>query len=208
MQLLLNSIGKRFGNEWIFKNINLTINKENNLVILGGNGSGKSTLLGIISGFMQASAGDIKYVYNNQEIFKEYIYKHISIAAPYLELIEEYSAIESIIFQAKFKPFINQLSASEILEISGLNYTKNKAVKDFSSGMKQRLKLTLAILTDAPLLLLDEPCSNLDKKAADWYDSMINQYANNKLIIVCSNHLSHEYSFCRDTLKVEDFNVN
>lgn len=205
MEIFAHEIGKKFGTEWIIKNFNHHFTATNPCAILGGNGSGKSTLLKIIAGYMQAGKGKIIYKHHHQEQESENIYQLISYAAPYLELVEEFTCIESIAFQQKFKPFLNQSSAAEVLEISGLQHASNKTLKVFSSGMKQRLKLTLAIMADCPVLMLDEPCSNLDAKAIDWYHNMLDTYAKNKLIIICSNHLHYEYQICKQELNTEAF---
>jgi ABC-type multidrug transport system ATPase subunit len=205
MEIFAQEIGKKFGNEWVIKNFNHHFTSQNPCVILGGNGSGKSTLLKIIAGFMQAGKGKVIYKHNGLEQSTEKVYELISYAAPYLELVEEFSCLESIQFQQKFKPFVNKFSDKEILELSGLQQASNKPLRVFSSGMKQRLKLTLAIMADCPVLMLDEPCSNLDAKAIDWYHQMLNNYAKNKLIVICSNHLQYEYQICTQQINTEAF---
>jgi ABC-type multidrug transport system ATPase subunit len=208
MEIIAQGVGKQFGNEWIIKNFNHHFEAHKACVILGGNGSGKSTLLKIISGFMQPGSGSIIYKHEQVEIDKENIHREVSYAAPYLELIEEFTCLESILFHQKFKPFVNQLSATEVLELSGLQHAAHKELKVFSSGMKQRLKLTLAILSNCKVLLLDEPCANLDAKAIDWYQQMIETYASTKLMLVCSNHLTYEYEFCKEQINTETFKSN
>jgi ABC-type multidrug transport system ATPase subunit len=205
MEIFAQEIGKKFGNEWVIKNFNHHFTSQNPCVILGGNGSGKSTLLKIIAGFMQAGKGKVIYKHNGLEQSIEKVYELISYAAPYLELVEEFSCLESIQFQQKFKPFVNKFSDKEILELSGLQQASNKPLRVFSSGMKQRLKLTLAIMADCPVLMLDEPCSNLDAKAIDWYHQMLDNYAKNKLIVICSNHLQYEYQICTQQINTEAF---
>jgi ABC-type multidrug transport system ATPase subunit len=91
------------------------------------------------------------------------------------------------------------------MEITQLEKAKNKQLKYFSSGMKQRVRLALAVLCDSPLLLLDEPTSNLDKKAIDWYQQLVTDHSKNRLIIVASNQQEYEYPFCNKTLMVEDY---
>ncbi len=71
--------------------------------------------------------------------------------------------------------------------------------------MRQRLKLTLAILADAPILFLDEPTTNLDATVIDWYKNMISTYAMHKTIVVCSNSIKEEYGFCERIITMEDF---
>jgi len=203
MQITLSKIGKRFNSEWIFRNVNFQFNVAEKYVLLGGNGSGKSTLLQIIAGNFLPSIGNISYQYNSVQISSEEIYKYLTIAAPYLELLEEFTFQELIKFQKAFKPFL--ITEKEILEISELQHIKSKPIKYFSSGMKQRAKITLAVLADVPLLLLDEPSTNLDHKAVQWYDDLIKKFAMHKTIIVASNKQEAEYTFCNHFLNIEDF---
>lgn len=205
LNIQLESIGKKFGNEWIFKNLNLNLNPGDKLAVLGGNGSGKSTLLQVISGYVLPNAG--KVVFKNGETTEdaESFKNHLSIATPYLELIEDYTFTELIEHCAVYKPFLNNLSAKEILETAELKHAENKYIKNYSSGMKQRAKLTLAILAEAPLLLLDEPASNLDNNAIEWYIKLVGWYGANKTIIVCSNSVKEEYEFCDKVLNVMDY---
>lgn len=203
MQITLSDIGKRYNSEWIFRHINYNFISGEKYVLLGGNGSGKSTLLQLIAGNYLPSAGKIQYQNQQSEISTDEIFKHLTIAAPYLELFEEFTFPELIDLQKEFKPFL--LSNNEILEVSELSHAKHKAIKYYSSGMKQRAKLTLAVLSDVSLLLLDEPTSNLDFKAMQWYDNLIKQFALNKTIIVASNKQEAEYAFCNNFLSVEDF---
>jgi len=127
----------------------------------------------------------------------------MSISAPYLELIEEFTLEEIIHFHFKFKKAKNGLSEGEVLKLSGLESKKDKVFKFFSSGMKQRIKLTLAILSDTPILLLDEPCSNLDSHVVKWYQEMIAQYAMDRTIIVASNNQQDEFAFCDQRISID-----
>ncbi|MGB3947981.1 MAG: ATP-binding cassette domain-containing protein [Bacteroidia bacterium] len=205
MQITLNTIGKRYNYEWIFRNVNYDFTENNSYVILGSNGSGKSTLLQVILGSIIPSHGEITYNHAGASILPETIFKSVSFASPYMEVYEEFTLLELIEFHAKFKPFIKNIDFQQIIAISDLEKAKNKPIKQFSSGMKQRVKLTLAILSDTPLLLLDEPTSNLDKKAIDWYQQLITNYTQNRLVIVCSNQIEHEYFFCKKQLSIEDY---
>lgn len=205
MQIKLNNIGKRYNYEWIFRKVNYEFTSDNNYVILGGNGSGKSTLLQVITGNLMQSEGELNYTISDSKIENENIFKHLSFAAPYLDLFEEFTLVESIEFQAKFKPFYKELDTKKIIELTQLKKAKDKQLKQYSSGMKQRVRLALAILSDTPLLLLDEPTSNLDKKAIDWYQNLINNYSKNRLIFVCSNQQEYEYPFCNKQLFIEEF---
>lgn len=231
MDLKLKNIGKRYNYEWIFREVNYDFTSDNNYVILGANGSGKSTLLQVIAGNLIASEGSIEYRSQKLEVRsekqelihetkdsrqktqdliipEEEIFKHLSFASPYLELFDEFTLIESIEFQGQFKPFYDGLTTQAIIELTQLEKAKDKQLKQYSSGMKQRVRLALAILCDTPLLLLDEPSSNLDKKSIDWYQNLVAQYSNNRLIIVCSNEQEYEYPFCNKEIFIEDYKNN
>jgi ABC-type multidrug transport system ATPase subunit len=206
----LNNIGKKFGSEWIFRNLSFEIEANDKLVVLGGNGSGKSTLLQIISGFVSANEGEV--IFNQKSIGtnQQPTFNNaglISFASPYLQLVEDFTLQEMIDHTRLFKPFVNDLSTPEIINTIELQQAKNKYIKQFSSGMKQRLKLGLAILANTPLLLLDEPISNLDKNAIEWYQKLISTHSNNRTIIVCSNAIKDEYVFCTKELNVLEYKL-
>jgi ABC-type multidrug transport system ATPase subunit len=209
MQIQLTNIGKRYNYEWIFRNITREFTTGNHYAILGSNGSGKSTLLQVIAGSLIPSEGEIRYSSTpsvSETIAVEEIYTQLSFASPYLELLEELTLTESIAFHAQFKTFYDKLNIKQMLSLMQLEKAKDKQLKYFSSGMKQRVRLALAILSNTPLLLLDEPTSNLDKNAISWYQQLIQSYSTNRLIIVASNQLEYEYaSFCNVIINVEDF---
>lgn len=200
-----SELGKNFGKEWLFRHLSFEIQEGGRVVVLGPNGSGKSTLLQIISGYMVPSEGTINWTQNLAPFPREKLFSTLSYSSPYLELFEELSPVELIEFQRVNKPFLNNLSAIEILRIAELERYANRQVRFFSSGMKQRLKNALALLSDTALLLLDEPCSNFDKDAVNWYKSVIEKFTQGKTIIVCSNHQSEEYFFCTQSIDVSHF---
>ncbi|MBS1637494.1 MAG: ABC transporter ATP-binding protein [Bacteroidetes bacterium] len=205
ISITLSNAGKKFGKDWIFRKVTLDIHPGEKLVILGLNGSGKSTLLQALSGYLTLNEGSLKYTAGETLVEDEKQYHYISLASPYLELIEDFTLQEMIAHAANYKPFMNQLSNDAVVELSGLAAHRHKFIRLFSSGMKQRLKLILAILADAPVLLLDEPTTNLDASVIAWYGQMIREYASHKTIVVASNSIKEEYAFCTRELRMSDF---
>lgn len=203
MNIGLNNIGCRFNKDWIFRNINQTFIDKQKYAVLGPNGSGKSTFLGIVLGNLSPSEGEITYT-AAQPIPVEQIYQHLSFAAPYLDLVEEFTLTETINFHFQFKPYAAGLNTKLMIELLDLKNAKDKALKYFSSGMKQRTKLALACCAATPILLLDEPTSNLDNQGVDWYLQLIETYAKDKMIIIGSNQ-EHEYSFCENKLEISNY---
>lgn len=205
MQINLTAAAKRFNTEWIFSNLNFNFATGQHYALIGNNGSGKSTLLQIIAGYIELTKGQINWLdAAGKSIDSSRIFEQISIAAPYLELVEEFTAIEQIEFHQHFKATQPSLQPAALLDKIGLNKAADKQIRNFSSGMKQRLKLALAILDQAPILLLDEPCSNLDQEGIQTYHQLIKDYAMHKLIIVASND-PQEYHFCNQHLALSTY---
>ncbi|MFD0795290.1 ATP-binding cassette domain-containing protein [Mucilaginibacter litoreus] len=204
MNITLNKIGRRFNREWIFKNIDYSFHQGESYAILGANGSGKSTLLQVLNGSLTPSAGKITYNDGTAEIEAENIHRHLSLSAPYLEVIEDFSLNEMINFHFKFKLYKAGMDKQAVTDLLNLQGSHNKQIKHFSSGMKQRLKLALAFCSDTPLLMLDEPTSNLDTQGIDWYLSLIEQFSSGRLTIICSNQ-QHEYGFCKKHISIADY---
>jgi ABC-type multidrug transport system ATPase subunit len=199
-QISLIGAGKRFNKDWVFQSLNVDFVQGQHYALIGNNGSGKSTLLQVIAGFTNLSKGTIEW--DNAD--SQTIYDQISIAAPYLELVEELTTLEHFEFHAKFKSLTENISIQEMIQLIGLEKSTHKQIRYFSSGMKQRLKLALAIFSTTPILLLDEPCSNLDKEGYALYKQLIQQYAMQKLIIVGSND-PEEYAFCTQQINLMDY---
>lgn len=204
MKILLENISKRYKFEWIFRNITTEFEQGNSYAILGSNGSGKSTFLKILSGHLTPSKGNISFEQNGQKIEIDDVYKSVSFCAPYIDLIEEYTLTEAIDFHQKFKPFLKGLNSKELIQILNFSKSKNKQIRHFSSGMKQRLKLVLAICSDTPALFLDEPTTNLDRQGMDWYRDLIEKFAKNRLVTVASN-VEIDYQFCDTHLSIMDY---
>ncbi len=203
-RITLQNIGRRFNRDWIFRGVDRTFISGNIYAILGPNGSGKSTLLQVLNGSLSPSAGKIEYFYEDKPVEIDAVYEYLSLAAPYLELIEEFSLAEMIDFHFKFKPYKAGITKDEVIDLLALPGSKNKLIRYFSSGMKQRLKLALAFCADTPMLMLDEPTSNLDSQGVDWYLNLVQKFAQNRLTIICSNQ-EHEYSFCDEQLNISDY---
>lgn len=204
MRIQLGNVGKRFNSEWIFKNVNFRFEDAGKYAVTGPNGSGKSTFLLLIAGFILHNKGTISYVQNETEISPEKINQYVSLAAPYLEVVEEMTLNEFFHFHFKMKPAIESMDFKEMAEWVDLKDSFHKQIRYYSSGMKQRVKLAQAIFSNVPVILLDEPLTNLDKAGNDMYYRLIEKFAADRLVIVSSND-EREYSFCKEQLKISDF---
>jgi len=204
MKISLTDAGKRFNRDWIFRHLTYEFSAGQSYAIIGPNGSGKSTLLQVLAGSMQVNEGNIQYSINNAQCSSENVYMHVSICAPYLEVVEEMTLVEFLNFHSGFKPFPSTITSEKIISILGLEKAVDKQIRNYSSGMRQRVKLAQAIFSDVPVVLLDEPCTNLDSTGIQLYHNLINDYCNNRMIVVSSND-EVEYGFCKEKLLMSDY---
>ncbi|MBL7870730.1 MAG: ATP-binding cassette domain-containing protein [Cyclobacteriaceae bacterium] len=200
MKLITKNLSKRFNREWIFKDLTFQFSSPNSYAIVGPNGSGKSTLMQVLWGQMLPSLGNVVYEKDGKEIPLDEIFRHISIATPYMDLIDEFTLTEMINFHFKFKKARNHKTTEELIEIFELPRAKDKAIANFSSGMRQRLKLGLALYAQADLLFLDEPTTNFDNKSIEWYITHRDQLPAETLVFIASNQ-EHEYP--QDAQKID-----
>ncbi len=204
MELRFEQVGRRFGRDWIFRGVNAHIVQNQQAIFVGPNGSGKSTLLQIASGFMSPSEGEVIFFGLNGRIANDHVSQYISYAAPYLDLYEDLTLAEAIDFHMKFRTLREAWSHTEVMEAMELSRHSDKAIRNFSSGMRQRLRLALAILTDSKVLCLDEPTSNLDRNAIAWYRQLLEQNSSNRIVLVSTNHNPDDYLRADITLHIHN----
>jgi ABC-type multidrug transport system ATPase subunit len=204
MMISLSDAGKRYNRDWIFRRLSYTFTAGNAYAITGPNGSGKSTLLQCIAGAVGLSEGKLSWqltTLSPPTTDGEQLFRHLSICAPYLEVIEEMTATEFLQFHQRFKPFLPNWDATKIITYIGLQAAANKQIRYFSSGMKQRMKLAQAVFSDTAMVLLDEPCTNFDEAGYALYRQMIGECCQQRLVIVSSND-EKEYGFCNEVLNI------
>ena len=220
MKIVFSDAGKRFNRDWIFRHFTYSFEKGNAYAITGPNGSGKSTLLQVLSGSMHFNEGNMRYEAGGWkpevesqrsevkseklEIPHEEIYNYVSICAPYLEVVEEMTLKEFLDFHHGFKPFLPGVTIDSIITTLGLEKAADKQIRYYSSGMKQRVKLAQCIFSDTQIVLLDEPCTNLDTAGIESYHQLIDAYCKDRLVVVSSND-EVEYRFCKEKIEITNY---
>lgn len=203
-QIVFKNITKKYSGQLIFRNVNFEIRENEIAALTGYNGSGKSTLLQIIAGYVTPDSGTAEYFFKKRKIIDDELYKYISFAAPYSDLIEDFTLKEMITFYLHFKKLSCLPSLPEIMDIMQIS-AQDKKIKFFSSGMKQRVKIALALLSNVSLTILDEPLSNLDQNGIKWYQKLLNQNKMNKIIFISSNRIKEEIEFYDLHINIEDY---
>jgi ABC-type multidrug transport system ATPase subunit len=187
----VSGLSKRYNREWIFRGLDYTFDAGHTYAVTGPNGSGKSTLLQVLWGQVPPTAGTLDYYASaSARVDPEGLHHHLTIAAPYMDLIEEFTLQEHIRFHFSLRKLRNGLTLEELPERMYLQDAQHKPIGNYSSGMRQRVKLALACYTEADVLFLDEPGTNLDHRAFDWYLEQLNALPPHMIVLIASNEPS------------------
>ncbi|MDJ0365322.1 ATP-binding cassette domain-containing protein [Hymenobacter sp. H14-R3] len=205
LQIDAQNLGRRYGRQWIFRQLSHAFQPGTATAILGPNGAGKSTLLSILAGQLLPTEGAVTYSLAGKTLLVTEIPRYLAYCAPYLELPEDFTLLELLAFHTRLKPLRPGVSAAGLVELMYLQKARHQSVRTFSSGMKQRLKLGLALYAAAPLLLLDEPTTNLDAQGAAWYLEHVARVRDAGRLVIVSSNVPAEYAFCEAQVLITDF---
>lgn len=200
MRLIASDLGKKYNKQWIFRHFSCDWKTGDVVAITGHNGSGKSTLMKILASFVAPTNGSINY-----DPKEDHIQTKFGYVAPYLNVMEEFTLTEHLAFHARFKKAI--IPFEQMIVESGLSGSENKYVKEFSSGMKQRLRLILAFYFENEIIFLDEPTSNMDASGGDWFQILVKSNSAERLLIIASNE-PDEYALASEIINIENFKVS
>ena len=202
MRITMSGVAKQFSREKVFTGVDHVFEAGSRTALLGPNGSGKSTLLQVVAGALVPTKGTVEHALGEKPMEQDRVYREVSIAAPYLDLYEDLSLREAIATHARFKPFLPGIALEDVARTAYLKPHLEKPVSNFSSGMKQRLKLALAILSDTPLLLLDEPATNLDAEGIAWFRELLMRNVERRTLLVASNRQAEETFACDSSVEI------
>jgi ABC-type multidrug transport system ATPase subunit len=200
--VVLTDACKYYNGRTVFENLSLKLNAGDALAITGPNGSGKSTLIKTIIGYVPLSSGKIEWSTSQSDFNPEHIYKACSLAAPYLDLFEDFTLLENVRIFGDLKGFRDGMKPEDVISFMELEHARDKKFKAFSSGMRQRTKLGLSFCSKASILLFDEPLSNLDTKGYDWYQRHTSGNMNHQIVVVGSNIEGPETHFCNKRIQL------
>jgi ABC-type multidrug transport system ATPase subunit len=204
MKIVLDNVAKRFGRDWVLRKLNYQFQSGTAYALRGPNGSGKSTLIRILCGHLTPTKGKIRFENDGLPIPPSSVYRECTLAGPYIDLIEEFTLEEAIDFHFRFKVIQPGLDRQHLPELFELAAARGRYLSEFSSGMRRRLQLGLAICSQSRILLLDEPTVTLDEAGVQWFLGLAERFRQDRLLVVASN-VAQDFAFCDTTLDVRDF---
>ncbi len=199
MQLVLTNIVKTYGTQPLFEPVSIVLNPNDSCAITGPNGSGKTTLLKVVMGYAKPDSGELYWLLDNQTKSK-LEFQDIAFASIQMNLWEDLSVLEAVKLHFTFRESVIPDVEKEFIILFGKKMLQKK-IKQLSAGWLNRLKVYLALFTEAKLLLLDEPFSNMDSQSMEVMKKYIQTYTRNKILFVASNR-QDEIDLCSSMLSL------
>jgi ABC-type multidrug transport system ATPase subunit len=200
ISITTEKIEKKFGKTLLFRDVNFTLVQGDSFYITGPNGSGKSTLLQILAGIQKPSSGNIIYTLDNTVVESGYYKDYFGFTGPQVNPYDMLTSLENLRFTSSGT--VDENMIIDYLEKFDLYMHRAKAVKYYSSGMKQRLRLIHALINNPQILMLDEPCSNLDSKGRDILYRILDELKKDKMLIIATNE-SEDINLCSKGISLE-----
>jgi heme exporter protein A len=182
-------VSKRFGNRTVLASVSGALEPGRVLVVAGPNGAGKSTLLNILAGVLRPSRGEVAYRGGDGPLPRSRWFERLGMASPDMSVYEELSALENLHFFARLRGLaVADAVLGGLLEGLGLPAREQtRLVGTYSSGMRQRVKLAQAVLHEPPVLMLDEPSSNLDAAGHEAVAGLVARFRSRAAVAVATN---------------------
>ena len=186
---------KRFKDKTVFENISLNFEKGKSYGFIGYNGCGKSVFFKTICGFSRLTEGEV--ICNGNVIGKDMDFiQDAGVVIETPEFINDYSGFKNLKLLAQVQNKIGDKEILETLEMVGLSNDKDKKVRKYSLGMKQKLRLAQAFMEKPKILILDEPMNGLDKKSVLVVRSILNRFVNNGGTLLMTSHNAEDIQTC------------
>ncbi|GAB5521332.1 MAG: ABC transporter ATP-binding protein [Rhodothermales bacterium] len=206
MELIADDLTKRFRRRVLFRELSFSVQPGAPLAITGANGSGKSTLVKILAGVLRPTKGRVHLTIGGNALSSTDHPLSVGLVAPYFQVYEGLSPWENLAFIAQARRLADAEARIErLLDQVQLAHRSNDLVKTFSSGMKQRVRFAVALIADPPLLLLDEPTSNLDDIGREMVHGFITQHRDAGRLLVIATNDPADTALCTERVRVEDY---
>lgn len=203
MNLELMNVTKNYEGTTVLDNVSFSLT-PGVYGLLGSNGSGKTTLFRIICGLIAADEGEVLYNRKNTDANGQEFRTILGFLPQDFSYYPEFTAMKFMRYIAALKginPTVAKRKSNDLLDKVGLGNVKNKRIKKFSGGMKQRLGIAQALLNDPEVLILDEPTSGLDPKERVRFRNLIASFSQEKIVIL-STHIVSDVEYIADELLI------
>ena len=203
MQLTLDRLTKQYGSKIALDRIDATF-EPGIYGLLGANGAGKTTMMRLICDILKPTSGEVTFNGTNIREMGESYRAAIGYLPQDFGYYPNFTAMDFLLYMASLKGLnagYAKKKSLELLETVNLSEVKDKKIKTFSGGMKQRLGIAQAFLNNPQILILDEPTAGLDPKERVKFRNLISSFAENKIVIL-STHIVTDVEYIADEILV------
>ena len=206
MSLKIKNLTKKFGEQVALSNININIEKNEIIGLLGANGAGKSTLMKSIVGGLKIDSGEI--IFNNKDITTNEVETKSKIG-----FLPENNPLYLDMFVKEYLQFVANIhkipyeNVEKVINLVGLTPEKSKKIKQLSKGYKQRVGLAQAIVHRPDLLILDEPTNGLDPNQIVEIRNLIKEIGQEKTIIISTHIMEEVEALCSRVILIHKGNI-
>ena len=203
MQLTLDRLTKQYGSKIALDRIDATF-EPGIYGLLGANGAGKTTMMRLICDILKPTSGEVTFNGTNIREMGESYRAAIGYLPQDFGYYPNFTAMNFLLYMASLKGLNARYAKEkslELLETVNLSEVKDKKIKTFSGGMKQRLGIAQAFLNNPQILILDEPTAGLDPKERVKFRNLISSFAENKIVIL-STHIVTDVEYIADEILV------
>lgn len=208
MILEVKNLNKSFGRKRVLNDVSFEINEGEILGFIGPNGAGKTTTIKLILGLQTIDSGEV--LINGYNIKKDFV-KAIERVGAIVENPDAYlylSGRKNLELIASLYKGIDKKRIDEVIKMAGLEKRINDKVSKYSLGMRQRLGIASALLSNPNLLILDEPTNGLDPEGIKELRDLLKRLAKNKIAVLISSHnLAELESFCTNVCIIKNGSV-
>ena len=188
MRVTGSDLGVRLGGRVVLSGIGFDWRGPGIVGVTGPNGAGKTTLLKLLAALLRPGRGTLGWELGGRLLAAREVRARVGFAGPELGLYEDLGALENLAFLARARGFPwSDADGEAWLERIGLTGRGHERLASYSSGMKQRVKLAFALSGRPPLVLLDEPGSNLDAAGRTLARELVEEAARESLVVVATN---------------------
>lgn len=201
MLLEVKNISKKYGEQTVLNDVNMSFDEGCVVGLLGPNGAGKSTLMKIITGFVNADNGEARIDGMDVSIDTQRIVGYLPEHNP---LYTEMYVAEYLEFVGRTYKVVNlKERVNEVIDTVGLTPERHKKIGQLSKGYRQRVGLAAAIIHDPRILILDEPTTGLDPNQLSDIRSVICELGKSRLVILSTHIMQEVEAMCDDVIMLD-----
>ena len=198
----VKNLNKNYGKIKASDNLNFNAYKGDVIALLGPNGAGKSTLMNMIAGYLAPTSGKIEVMSKDIALYPLKSKENIGFLPEGSPLYPDLSVKMFLQYMAQLRN-VSKKELNAVIEKANIMEVLNQKIETLSKGYQRRVGFAQSILSNPPILMLDEPTDGLDPNQKDYIRKLIKQMANDKTIIISTHLLEEAETVCNRIILID-----